>query len=249
VSTADYVGLLVAGVAGGLFGSIAGLASLASYPALLLIGLSPLTANVTNTVALVLGSTGSIIGSTPELSRRRASTRPLIACGLAGGAIGGCILLLTPASTFTKVVPFLVALSSVAVLLRRRIIEEAESDAPIHNRRILLMVVVISMYAGYFGAGAGVMMLAALLLWTADTLPHCSAIRNLVLGFANLVAAVAFVVFADVQWTAAVPLGIGLFVGGWIGPAVVRRTNPLLLTRLIACGGLLLAVKLALDAY
>jgi len=135
------------------------------------------------------------------------------------------------------------------VLFRRQIVEEAVADASVHARRVLLLVTLISVYAGYFGAGAGVMMLAALLLWTADTLPHCNATKNLVLGFANLVAAIAFVVFADVRWAAVVPLGIGLFVGGLIGPRVVRRSNPLLLTRLIACGGILLAVKLALDAY
>ena len=249
MSTWEVAGLLMAGVVGGLCGSIAGLASLATYPALLWVGLPPLPANVTNTVALVFGSTGSILGSKPELTRREASVRPLVGCGLAGGAIGGAILLLTPATTFTKVVPFLVALSSIAVLFRRQIVEEAVADASVHARRVLLLVTLISVYAGYFGAGAGVMMLAALLLWTADTLPHCNATKNLVLGFANLVAAIAFVVFADVRWAAVVPLGIGLFVGGLIGPRVVRRSNPLLLTRLIACGGILLAVKLALDAY
>jgi len=249
VSAWEAVGLLVAGVAGGLCGSIAGLASLATYPALLWVGLPPLTANVTNTAALVFGSTGSVLGSTPELTQRKSSLPRLVASGLAGGAIGGAVLLLTPASTFTKVVPFLVALSSVAVLFRRRLVAEAEADASVHDGRVLVLVLVISVYAGYFGAGAGVMMLAALLLWTADTLPHCNATKNLVLGFANVVAALAFVLFADVRWAAVVPLGIGLFVGGVIGPVVVRRSNPLLLTRLIACAGVVLAITLAIDAY
>src|SRR5688500_1154114 len=107
------VGLVVAGFAGGLCGSVAGLASLVTYPALLVIGLPPVTANVTNTVSLVFSSIGSVTGSRPELAGRRVSLRRFIIAGVAGGAAGGAILLLTPSDAFARIVPWLVASSSV----------------------------------------------------------------------------------------------------------------------------------------
>ena len=249
VNIVEFGGLVAAGILGGLFGSIAGLASLVTYPTLLWTGLSPIVANVTNTVSLVFSGAGSVLNSRPELARRKAWLRSFIVAGLAGGAVGAALLLVTPTQAFTKLVPWLVAASSVAVLWRRELMQEAIADAPVQNRWITFVVFAISAYGGFFGAGAGVLMLAALLLATADTLPHCTAAKNLVLGIANLVAAAFFILLADVRWTAVVPLSIGLFVGASLGPAVVRRSDPQLLTRLIAIGGVLLALKLALDAY
>jgi uncharacterized membrane protein YfcA len=249
VTPLRLVGLFVAGVAGGLCGSVAGLASLVTYPALLIIGLPPLTANVTNTVALVFSSIGSVAGSRPELVGRRSALRRFIIVGAVGGAVGGGILLLTPSDTFRLVVPWLVASSSVAVLWRRRLVEEAVADAPEATWLTATIVFAISIYAGYFGAGAGVLMLAALLLATAESLPRCNAAKNLVLGFANGVAAVGFVLFADVRWAVVVPLGAGLFLGGVTGPNLVRRVDQGRLRLVIAAAGLVLAVKLGLDAY
>ena len=243
------IGLIVAGFAGGLSGSVAGLASLVTYPALLVIGLPPVTANVTNTVSLVFSSIGSVTGSRPELAGRRLNLRRYVIAGVVGGAVGGAILLLTPSEAFARIVPWLVASSSVAVLWRRRLVEEAAADAPMGSRWTVVTILVIGVYAGYFGAGAGVLMLAALLLATADSLPRCNAAKNLVLGFANGVAALAFVVFGDVRWAVVAPLGLGLFVGGRVGPVLVRRADQRWLRIVIATAGLVLAVKLGVDAY
>jgi uncharacterized protein len=108
---------------------------------------------------------------------------------------------------------------------------------------------VISVYGGYFGAGAGVLLLAAFLWSTAEPLPRCAAAKNLVLGCANVVAAIAFAAFADVRWAMVVPLGLGAFVGGRLGPVVVRRSNPFHVRVAIGIGGLILATKLGIDAY
>src|SRR4051794_25160537 len=107
MTSGEVVMLVVAGVAGGLFGSIAGLASIATYPALLAVGLAPVTANVTNTVALVCSSTGSIVGSKPELVGQGPRVRRLGVAAVIGGATGGVLLLVTPADSFERIVPFL----------------------------------------------------------------------------------------------------------------------------------------------
>src|SRR5438094_4772671 len=95
--------LLVAGVGAGITGSIAGLASLISYPALLAVGLAPVTANVTNTVALVFSSAGSVLGSRPELRGQAARSRRLGLVSVAGGAVGGVLLLSTPSDAFERI--------------------------------------------------------------------------------------------------------------------------------------------------
>jgi len=112
--------LLVAGVGAGLTGSIAGLASVISYPALLGVGLAPVTANVTNTVALVFSSVGSVAGSRPELRGQAARVRRLGAVGILGGTVGGVVLLSSPAGAFEKIVPWLIGFGSLTILITSR---------------------------------------------------------------------------------------------------------------------------------
>jgi uncharacterized membrane protein YfcA len=114
---------------------------------------------------------------------------------------------------------------------------------------MVLGTYVISIYGGYFGAAAGVLMLAMLLLVTGEGVPRGNALKNVVLALANTVAAVGYAVFADVAWLAALPLAIGFFLGGSLGPRVVRRVPQTLLRRLIAVAGLGLAASLAWRAY
>ena len=245
-STAAF--LVLAGVGGGLSGSVAGLASLVSYPALLSVGLPPVTANITNTVALVFSSTGSIWGSRPDLVGQRARVRQLALAGVLGGAAGAALLLLTPADSFERTVPWLIGIASLAILARRRLVDAAASAADHRvGPGVVLGVGAVGVYGGYFGAGAGVMLLALLLFATGDPLPRCNAVKNVVLGLANGVAAVAFVLFGDVRWSVVPPLGLGLLIGGRLGPIVVRRSNPGVVRVVIAVAGVGLAVKLHLD--
>jgi uncharacterized membrane protein YfcA len=246
--------LVVAGVGAGLVGSIAGLASLISYPALLATGLPPVTANVTNTVALVLNGVGSVSASIPELKGQGRRVRRLSAAAVAGGVVGAGLLLLTPSSAFERLVPWLIAGASVAIVVQRPAPELAARGAlhhPEHRdpRWLPLGTFAVAIYGGYFGAAAGVMLLALYLLTTGEGLPRGNALRTVVLSAANIVAAVAFIVLTDVAWSAALPLAIGLFTGGRLGPRMVRRAPQTLLRRVIAVLGLGLAIHLAVQAY
>jgi uncharacterized membrane protein YfcA len=240
--------LVLAGFGGGLVGSVAGLASLISYPALLAVGLPPVSANVSNTVALVFGGIGSVAGSTVELEGQRAKARRLGAIALAGGVCGGLLLLATPAADFVRIVPWLIAAGSLTMLARRS--DGVPSSGLRHAAWVLdTGVFVIAVYAGYFGAAAGVLLLALLLFTSAETLPRSNALKNLLTALANAVAALAFVAFGPVRWWAVVPLAVGFLIGGGLGPAVVRNVPSRLLRVVIACAGMGLAVHLGLDAY
>ena len=253
MSVLTWLLLVLAGVGAGLTGSIAGLASLVSYPALLATGLPPVTANVTNTVALVLTSVGSVSASRPELAGQGRRLVPLVLAGVLGGVTGAVLLLLTPSAAFERLVPFLIAGASLAILVQRPPRELAAESAAAHRHHdshwTVVGTFVIAIHGGYFGAAAGVLLLALMLLGTGEGLPRSNALKNVVLGTANAVAAIGFVVLAPVAWSAALPLALGCLVGGRLGPRVVRRAPQGLLRRLIALAGLALAVVLAVDAY
>ncbi len=276
--------LLLAGFGAGVVGSAAGLASLISYPVLLAIGLPPVTANVTNTVALIGSSIGSVFGSRLEL-RGQDDLRRHLPVAMLGGAAGAALLLLGPPGTFQRLVPYLVAGASLLLLtgprlrkLRgRRTADTRSADTrtadvrsadvrsvdlrsagqasgPTANpgRRprsigVRVGLFLTCLYGGYFGAAAGVMILALLLTATGKSLPRANAAKNLLLGVANATAAVGFVVFADVRWAAVIPLGLGCVAGGVVGPAIVRRLPPDLVRIAIGIAGLALAVDLAVT--
>jgi uncharacterized protein len=247
VTIAEFSLLALAGIGTGLIGSVAGLASLISYPALLAAGLGPVAANQTNTVALVFSSAGSIQGSRPELHDQWRRLPIMITAATLGGALGAALLLATPAGAFTRIVPWLIALASVAILLPRRPIAVR---GPHHDGLALAgALFLVGIYGGYFGAAAGVMTLALLLRWTGDTVARSNAAKNVVLGAANCVAAFGFVIFGSVHWLEMLPLAIGCLLGGRLGPIVVRRSPPKALQLVIAAAGLGLAGYLAVQAY
>jgi uncharacterized membrane protein YfcA len=245
--------LVAAGVLGGLTGSIAGLASVATYPALLVFGLPPVTANVTNTVALVFNGIGSVLGSRPELVGQGAWIKRIAPAAAVGGVIGAALLLSTPAEGFERVVPILLGLASVAILLPGASRQEAKVGRhQRHTVRVLLeasAIFVICIYGGYFGAAAGVLLLALLLRAGGATLPHANAGKNVIIGVANGVAALIFAFLAPVNWPAVMAVGAGCLIGSRLGPVVVRHAPAGPVRVVIGVAGLALAVKLGLDAY
>jgi uncharacterized membrane protein YfcA len=249
VSAPEWLLLALAGLGAGLAGSIAGLASLISYPTLLAVGLPPVAANVTNTVALVFSGVGSALGSRPELRGQGPRLRRLAGAGALGGLLGSALLLSTPPGSFELIVPWLIGLASIAILAQppplalRRLHHGGDSAA------MSLGIFVVAIYGGYFGAAAGVLMLAILLIGTGDTLARVAAVKNAVLGLVNGVAALVFVVLGPVQWSAVVPLALGFLTGGRLGPELIRRAPAGALRVLIAVAGVGLAVHLGLDSY
>ena len=169
-----------------------------------------------------------------------------------GGVIGAALLLSTPAEGFEKIVPALIGFASLTILVPRRPPPEghiAGSATPRTRLVEALGMAVICIYGGYFGAAAGVLLLAMLLHTTHDTLPRANALKNTVLGCANGIAALIFIFLAPVDWAAVVPMSIGCLIGAWLGPKVVRWAPVTLLRYLIGAAGLGLAVHLAIQAY
>ncbi len=239
--------LLVAGFFAGLIGSGAGLASLVSYPALLLIGLPPLAANVSNTVALTISSTTGIAGSWPELRGQLRRLLPYVLVALVGGVVGMALLLAFPAEAFEAVVPWLIGLASVALLARPWLQKARSERFGEHHPLVVGAVGLVCVYGGYFGAAAGVLVMAVIGAVVPDRWPFVNASKNVLLGVSNLAASIGFLLLGPVVWSATLPLAGGALVGAAVGPAVVRRLPETPVRLVIGVAGLALAVRLALG--
>jgi hypothetical protein len=241
--------LLAAGVLGGLASTVASIASVVSYPVLLALGLPPLSANVTNTMSLVLTGAGAVLGSRPELAGQRPRLLRLAAVTAAGGGAGAAILLLAPPSAFGLVVPVLIGAASLLLLAQPAIRGLAPRPGAERSKRRLAGVFGAAVYIGYFGAAGGVLMIAVLATLVSEPLIRVNALKNAILGAANGVAAVIFAMFAPVHWLFVPPLAAGFLVGGFTGPRLARRLPVTALRVFMALCGLALAVKLAVAAY
>jgi uncharacterized membrane protein YfcA len=243
--TSDSLILLGAGALAGMVGTAGGTSSLISYPALLAVGIPPLTANVTNAVAFVACLPGAALGSRPELRGQSGWLLRWAPFAALGAGAGAALLLSTPATVFGHVVPYLVAFASLALLLQPRISAWQEQHLTKGSRLALPCgVLAVSLYEGYWGAGAGVMMFTLLLLTVDQHLARANALKNMLVGVGELACSIGFVLFGPVDWTAVVPMACGLFVGGVMGPALTRRVPSNVLRVVVALAGLGFAAHL-----
>ena len=187
----EVIVLLAAGTVGGIFSTVVSIASLVTYPALLALGVPPLSANMTNTVSLVLTGAGSVASSRPELAGLGRRVLRLGAVTAAGGAAGAAVLLTTPADSFTMVVPVLIGSASLILLVQPRISKLASARAGEHRLARGAALFAVAMYVGYFGAAAGIMLLVVLSGMIDEPLVRVNAVKNAVSGMANAMAAVA----------------------------------------------------------
>ena len=246
-TAAEVATLLGVGVLAGIVSVVASLASVVSYPVLLALGLPPVSANVTNTVALMFAAVGAAAGSRPELAGQGRRALRLGLLTASGGGTGAALLLLTPARGFEYAAPVLIALGSL-VILRHPGPALAGRD-PVPRWLSQTGVFAVAVYIGYFGAAGGVLMLAVLIRLFRQSLARTNALKNVLSGLANAVAGVGFAIFGPVQWAAALPLAVGFLIGGWIGPALVRRLPVGGLRVFIGICGLAVAIRLCISAY
>ncbi|MBT9671367.1 TSUP family transporter [Secundilactobacillus kimchicus] len=248
-----------AGVAAGLLASTAGLASVVSYPALLAVGLPPVLANVTNTAALIFSGLGAITASIKELRGHWRRVSLFVVLSLLGSVGGSWLLLAAPAESFEKVVPFFILTAALMLLISGRQTSSTTDSlraARQHpNKRFLVLlasylgVILVGAYTGYFGAAGGVLFLALLSVILDDEFAVINAIKNVMAFAGNFVATIIFIFRSHIVWHFVIVMGVGLFIGGYLGPVIVRHVNIKLLRALIALAAMVLAVDLFIKAY
>jgi hypothetical protein len=249
IDLAQTAALFVAGIAGGIVSVLVSLASLVTYPALLAVGLPPVSANVTNTVALVFNAVGAGLGARPELVGQRPTLLRLAIVAGAGGATGALLLLAFPGRWFELVAPVLIAAASASVLVQPWLQRRPRFQPRGITGPTSAAFFATTVYVGYFGAAGGILALIALASIIDRPLVEVNAAKAVLMGVANGVAALGFILFGPVAWAAVVPLAGGLFVGGLVGPWIARRLPAAVFRGLIAACGFGVAAVLAWRTY
>ncbi|HEU4702422.1 MAG TPA: sulfite exporter TauE/SafE family protein [Conexibacter sp.] len=244
--------VLLAGVWAGAINTLVGSGSLVTFPVLLAVGYPPLTANVSNNLGVVPGSISGAYGYRRELRGQRARLLRFAPASALGGAAGAVLLLALPASAFEAIVPVFVALGVLLVIVQprinRRLARRRAARVYAHGGTpALLATGLTGVYGGYFGAAQGVLLLAILGIAIDDDLQRVNALKVVLAGLVNFVAAVVFVLAAHIAWGAVALIAAGSALGGQLGARVGRRLPAPALRAVIVIVGLAAIAKLLLD--
>lgn len=245
VTTAEPLRLalvLAAALIGGAVNSIAGGGTLLTFPALIGLGVPALIANATSTVALWPGAVASMWGYRDLLGGMRTWVSRLAIPSLLGGLLGAVLLLATPAARFDAIVPWLVLGATVLFIVQkpmserlrrraeRRAVPEAADDHAFDHTvqptvRLLIYQFLVAVYGGYFGAGMGILMLAALGLMGFRNIHRMNGLKNWGGLCANAVAAGTFAFSGLVSWPVAAAMAVGATLGGYGGSRLAQRVS------------------------
>jgi uncharacterized protein len=243
----ELLAVAAAGAAAGATNSIAGGGALITFPTMIALGVSPLSANVTNTIGIVPASVGGALGYTDLLREQSERFLRLLVPMMVGAVAGTVLLLLTSNAAFEAIVPVLVAASCVLLLLQPRLMHLSHAG----NERSPYLtggLVVSGAYSAYFGSAVSILVLALLALFVLDSIQHLNAIKILLVGFSNLLAGVVYAFLAPVEWRFVLCLWVFSLLGGRAGAHLARRVPGDTLRVTIAVLGLGVAVVLAVRA-
>jgi len=254
VELPGYLLIALASVGAGAINAAAGGGTLITFPAMLAAGMSPLAANMTSSIGLLLGTVGGAWSYRGELRRQRRRFLANAPFAAVGGAIGAVLLLLTPSDSFTAIVPWLVlaaaALFAVQPLVARRLGRSADDPFAVESTggwAAKAAFVGIGVYGSYFGAGIGVMMLAILGLLIHDSLQHHNALKNVMAGVINGTGAIILAFSPLVHWGVVLVMLAGSLVGGLAGGWLSRRVPSWLLRVVVIAFALVVALSMLLG--
>ncbi len=237
-----------AAIVGGAVNALAGGGTLITFPMLTAVGIPALPANVTNTVALCPGYLGGTLAQFKDLNGQKKRLWMLIPAGIAGGIVGGLLLLNTGEKTFRELVPYLILFASIVLAaqdpMRKWLMSRAQhsSSALVREFWAVIPAGLAAVYGGYFGAGMSVIVLAVLGLVIEDTLTRLNAVKQF-LAFAVNVAAAVFFLFSDqVVWPVALIMAAGSLLGGALGGRLAGRIKPIALRRIVVTAGVIISV-------
>jgi hypothetical protein len=272
MSHAHLLLLALAGFAAGAVNALAGGGTLISFPALLALGIAPVHANITSTVALCPGYLGAALAQRRELRGQRARLWPLLAVAAAGGLLGAVLLLHTGAHAFDRAVPWLILLACSLLALQERVRTLLAARAARRARAArggvadvaaasvpgfpaaapywsLPLIGAGAVYGGYFGAGMSVMLLAALGMAYDDELGRLNALKQWLALAANLTAATWLAWRTSLDWPVVLVLALSAALGGACGGRLAGRMSALMLRRAVVLLGVAIALVYLWRSY
>lgn len=228
LSVETLVLLAAAGFLAGALNAAAGGGSLISFPALIAVGYPPLTANVTNNIAVAPGYVTGATGYRRELRGQGHRILPLTVASAIGSLVGVGLILISSQSAFESIVPFLVLAACVLLAFQPAItrrLEEHSGDRDRPGSGVLAGQALAAVYGGYFSAALGVVVLAVLGLAFDDTLQRLNALKAVLQLIIGAVSAVGFALVTPVAWTAVAVVAPASVVGGEVGARLARRVS------------------------
>ena len=247
-SAVSYVLIVIAAGLGGMINAIAGGGTLLTFPALIWLGVAPIVANATSTVALWPGMLSSMWGYRRELEGARRWAAIFAAPSLLGGLAGALLLLITPAERFDAAVPWLVWGASALFLVQQRMMAASRRHgarvAPAADPALsaptpafLAFQFLVAVYGGYFGAGMGILMLAALGFLGFTNIHRMNGLKNWGALCINAAAAVTFAASGLVNWGVAIAMAAGSIAGGYAGSRLAQKVPQIWVRRAIIAIG------------
>ncbi len=238
----------LAAVAGGIVNALAGGGTLITFPMLIAVGLPPVAANVTNTVALCPGYLGATFAQIKDLRDQKNTLLWLLPAGLIGGVVGSILLLHTSDKTFQKLIPYLILFAVVLLIcqdrLRAWILGARMSQERKHLNAAWAIIPLIptAIYGGYFGAGVSIMVLSVIGLALGGSITRLNALKQAISFSINIAAASFFIFSGQVYWLTAFIMAFGALGGGAIGGHLAGKIHPIIMRRVVIMIGLIVAI-------
>src|ERR1700730_13709280 len=243
--TMIFVLVTFAAFAAGFINAVAGGGSFLTFPALIAAGLPPIDANASSTVALFPGQITTGYAARDGLADASADTRvnvPILAAiSLAGGLIGGLLLLVTPQTVFSRIVPWLI-LFATAIFAGGNFWRPGTTKFRLNRTGIFAAQGLVAVYGGYFGGGVGILMLAALTLYGLRDIWLMNSLKILLSVLMNASAAVTFVIAGVVHWQWTAVVAFGAIAGGYAGLHAARRVPAHIVKSFVVAVGIVLTV-------
>lgn len=238
-----------AAFAAGMINSVAGGGTLVTFPTLIYLGLTSVTANATSTVAIWPGSLGGMAGYRRELATVERRMLALVIPSLIGGITGAWLLRFTPPALFDKLVPYLILFATVLFMVQEPVQRRLKALSSNHESTqwlvgAMLFQLFVALYGGYFGAGIGILMLAALGVLGLTDIHQMNGLKNFFALCINGVAAIYFVYAGMVFWPDVLVMAVGAIAGGYGSAGIARRIGRQRVRQIVVCLGFAMAVSL-----
>jgi uncharacterized membrane protein YfcA len=227
VTVGQYALLAAASVAAGIVNAIAGGGTLLTFPSLLAAGVPAVAANATNTVALFPGQLASSVAYRTHIAEERHRALVLAVPSLLGGLAGSILLLELPERVFEAAVPWLIVFACVVLALQsqlKRLLSSTKGGD--HPATLWIIQLAVAVYGGYFGAGIGILMLAAMGVLLPSSIQHANALKVLFSLLINAIAAAYFAIAGAVWWPQAALMAVASIAGGFAGAHLAQRLPP-----------------------
>jgi len=250
MSGLEAIALAAAAGAAGMINAVAGGGTLITFPALLFVGTSPITANATSTLALVCGTAGSLYGFRQQIAAVKPWLKRFLLVSLLGGLLGSILLTRTKEEVFATMVPFLILFATILFVAQgafRRFAgfgDKSGAATTPHHRAVWAAVVFqffVAVYGGYFGAGIGILMLASLGYLGLTDIHEMNALKTVLSVMINQVAAIYFIFAGLIDWPKALVMTAGALAGYFLGAHYSQRIPQRRVRQIITAVGFIIS--------